>query len=35
MKTLNIENKNNETLSDESFIKSILKGNRKKFFGLA
>lgn len=29
MKSLNIENKNNETLSDESFIKSILKGNRK------
>ena len=29
MKTLNIESKNNETLSDESFIKSILKGNRK------
>ena len=29
MKTLNLEEANNETLSDESFIKNILKGNRK------
>lgn len=29
MKTLNLEESNNETLSDESFIKNILKGNRK------